>query len=690
MPKSSAPRGRRAVTRRPATPRARTFHPKTTRPTAEVRREPELALRTGDRIGRTLDAMPDRIDLRDWVYRPSLAPLPNRVVSCDRVPEILDQGTEGACTGFALAAVIQFHQARRSRKAAPLSPRMLYEMARRYDEWPGESYEGSSARGAMKGWVAHGVCRRASWPDTLHGPSHFTQALADESREIPGGAYYRVQHRSVRDMHAALADAGILYLTLMVHSGWDDPQGKPRRVSRDWLLPTIERVGRATDGHAVALVGYTEDGFIVQNSWGTEWGADGFALLPYEDYLVHATDVWVAQLGVPIGIDLWTAAGAADSSAGLQRAATSIPLTDIRPYTVNVGNNGALSDSGTYWTTEEDIVRLFDETIPDTARGWSKQRVMLYLHGGLNAEAQVAQRVIAFRDVCLANEIYPLHIMWETGGRETLGSILRDYITDDDERAAAWLKDFRDHLIEAKDRTFELTVSRPGTAMWNEMKENARLASERSDRRGAMQILITQAARALSRLTAADRRNWELHIVAHSAGSIFAAYALEELVTLGVSFKSLSFLAPAITAQLFKERMAPAIRAGTCPHPSLFVLSDDGERDDNVGPYGKSLLYLVSNAFEGQRETGLLGMQRFVQQLPGQPPPDRELERMFQPRSGELPSLVVAGVDGGPQSHSKSESHGGFDNDEWTLNSVLARILGRKPNPAFTARDLQY
>jgi len=26
-------------------------------------------------MGRTLDAMPDRIDIRDWLYRPTLAPL---------------------------------------------------------------------------------------------------------------------------------------------------------------------------------------------------------------------------------------------------------------------------------------------------------------------------------------------------------------------------------------------------------------------------------------------------------------------------------------------------------------------------------------------------------------------------------------------------------------------------------------
>ena len=38
--------------------------------------------------------------------------------------------------------------------------------------------------------------------------------------------------------------------------------------------------------------------------------------------------------------------------------------------------------------------------------------------------------------------------------------------------------------------------------------------------------------------------------------------------------------------------------------------SDSGERDDTVGPYGKSLLFLVSNAFERRRETPLLGMER--------------------------------------------------------------------------------
>ena len=55
------------------------------------------------------------------------------------------------------------------------------------------------------------------------------------------------------------------------------------------------------------------------------------------------------------------------------------------------------------------------------------------------------------------------------------------------------------------------------------------------------------------------------------------------------------------------------------------------------------------------------------------------------------PSLVIAGAAGSDAaSISRSETHGGFDNDEWTLNSILHRILGRAPSPKFGQRDLQY
>jgi len=37
-------------------------------------------------------------------------------------------------------------------------------------------------------------------------------------------------------------------------------------------------------GHAVAIVGYNEKGFIIRNSWGTSYGEGGYFILKYEDF----------------------------------------------------------------------------------------------------------------------------------------------------------------------------------------------------------------------------------------------------------------------------------------------------------------------------------------------------------------------------------------------------------------------
>ncbi len=661
------------------------------------------------RASRKYDAMPDRVDIRDWVYQPTLAPLPSLLVNCHEIPEegILDQGSEGACTGYALAAVINFLLRRNERAInATVSPHMLYYLARRYDEWPGEDYEGSSARGAMKGWLRHGVCGTKSWK---RGNKIITDKIAQESMQFPGGAFYRVTHRQVRDMHSALSETGILYCTLMVHAGWDDPAGDPVEVhyrdrhgkNHTISLPVIVRKGRADGGHAIAIVGYTEQGFIIQNSWGTDWGTGGFALLPYEDYLMHATDVWVAQLGVPVNTDLWVAKSWADRTSGIGRVQEAINLNRIRPYIIDVGNNGELSDSGDYWTTEEDIVQLFKKTIPSRTKGWKKKRLLLYLHGGLNDEKAVARRVVSFQDVMLDNQIYPVHIMWETGVMESIGGIITDFFTDVDDRAGSvgdWFQKFRDGLVEAKDKTFEVTVAKIGTALWDEMKENARLASTRRNNKGAMQIVQRIAQEVLEPIKSKVQDSWEIHVVGHSAGSIFIGYALKILVNIGIPLKTIQLMAPAITYEAFKELYMPHIRGKRSPVPTMYLLGDDAEKRDTVGPYGKSLLYLVSNAFEGRRETPILGMERFLDNTAWDPDNHYKSVVGLYANGSTVdgrPTLVVSDIghqhnDGADSTGdiSGSTTHGDFDNDAATMNSVLWRILGAQPARLFTSRDL--
>jgi len=209
-------------------------------------------------------------------------------------------------------------------------------------------------------------------------------------------------------------------------------------------------------------------------------------------------------------------------------------------------------------------------------------------------------------------------------------------------------------------------------------------------------IIHEKAKAAFDKLDPSEQEKWELHVVGHSAGSIFAGYALSLLSSIGMKLASVQLMAPAITVAEFKRLYLPLIESDTCPNPTLYILSDEAERDDTVGPYGKSLLYLVSNAFEDQRGTPLLGMERYVHKdnddLVSWPDSevDSDVESQFRKRVNGLGSLIVAGSGKSFPSLSQSESHGGFDNDPETMNSILWRVRGSEPTREFHARDLHY
>jgi hypothetical protein len=218
------------------------------------------------------------------------------------------------------------------------------------------------------------------------------------------------------------------------------------------------------------------------------------------------------------------------------------------------------------------------------------------------------------------------------------------------------------------------------------MKETAQLSSTHSQGLGASQLIAQAVEAAKKKLAAHDKTGWELHIVGHSAGSIFAAHALPLLSGLGIPLKSVQFMAPAIRNDDFKTLVLPLVEAGKAPLPSVYLLSDKLERGDSIGPYGKSLLYLVSNAFEGERGVPILGMKAFLDA-------DKTLAKLFAGQVNGRPALVISeGMEGAKiaQGASTSRTHGGFDNDLASMNSMLVRVLDATPKRLFSARDLNY
>jgi len=653
---------------------------------------------------RKFDARPDTVDLRDRVYQPTLQILKQAIDNRDGIPKILDQGSEGACTGFALAAVVNYlnfnslsSREQNKKSFTGVSPWMLYAMARRYDRWPGEDYSGSSARGAMKGWFRHGVCTEDRWsgPEEPKGLK-----LQDTACLTPLGAYYRVEHRDLNAMHAALNEVGIVYVSLAVHSGWE-------KVDASGAIPyspDFPMVG----GHAVALVGYDREGFLFQNSWGTDWGNRGFGKVTYDDWLANAGDAWVCQIGIQV-----RAAASIKAAAQAAYPANSPALDDIRGYFVNTANNGNISFFGNYYhnNIEEvaDFMRLYFE--PRT-KGWRNPRLMLFAHGGLNSETVCAERIAWMNRVLPANEIYPIHFMWETGVGETVGHILIDAMKQ--ERLVGKTDLFGDWIQDRLDRGIEFASKRLGAAMWDEMKESARLAfRDIPGSRPRTAGVASRMAEATVKIPVGipkipggtvflrglvdylnGRKGPELHLVGHSAGSIWFTHFIRLLAELKPRFavQNLILFAPACRVDLFYEKVLGHIGPkGLVRNLRVFNLDDATERADNVVDiYKKSLLYLVSNSFENERGTPLLGMNKFLTGPehsigPVESKTGTALKSVRQ-YLGQNPQCLISSpsADPSPRRRSDARSHGGFSSDRSTLNSMVRIILNSdNPNKLF-------
>ena len=667
-----------------------------------------------------LDARPDRLDLRDREFLPPVCSLPARFPTALTLAKylssyvksglVLDQGKEGACTGYGLAAVVNYLLwtralgEQKTRGFRSISPHMLYDLAQFYDEWPGEDYEGSSCRGAMKGWHKHGVCEGSLWQNSVRGNASKSARpaahWAHDAATRPVGVYYRVNHKSVVDMQAAILGMGAIYVSADVHRGWDLPARRARKIAHT-TLPVIEFSANTTisGSHAFALVGYNEQGFVVQNSWGTRWGVSGFAMLTYGDWVTNGADAWVCSLGVPQSISSTnTNAGkgvparqhhtsllSGDSAPGGKASSAVVPpwpTSRAYQHTIVAGNNGQVRMNLPDVGTAEGLVELI---VKDNIGKWlgtagkKARKVLIYAHGGLTQEEDAINRIRIMAPYFLANGIYPLFYTWRTGLRETIASKLEDLgdKAPPETIATGIFSDAKDYLLEA--------IAHTARWIWNEMKDNALGAKEK----GRALALIAANLKTLQ----TRYPGTEFHLAGHSAGAFVHGYLLDLMAQSGIKPASLSLYAPSCSLQ-FAERHLFGPRLIAADKTWLHLLADEREQDDTAGPYGKSLLYLVCRGFEETRKTPLAGLQRCIDITATKRDDDLWHEQFWSDvmqwrnRINALP----AQADGRPACEVITTdhvftgkkfipaAHGSFDNNQEVIERTINRILGNKPN----------
>jgi hypothetical protein len=549
--------------------------------------------------------------------------------------------------------------------AEAVSAFMLYGMARRYDDLRGEAPDGgSSLRGALKGWFKHGVCAQSFWPK-LDEPGPTGKAdWWDDGVRRPLGAYYRVDSRSVVDMQVALNEAGVLLASALAHDGWNDGYTRKggRRAAPNgiWTIPYPCQAG-PDDGHAFALVGYDEYGFIVQNSWGGGWGTQGLAMLTYEDWIKHGYDCWVAQLGVVTRRHEAQATGRSRVS-GARFGASGSTLLDLHalsPYVVNTGRNGELSPAGEFHTTYQDLEELASHLLPAKRAEWNIPSgapidVAIYAHGGLVDEQGAGESAQEWVKLFTDARVFPIYLIWESDLLSVLNDRVQNELRIRGEIPTGGLVTMLD---DAWSDRVEGIVRMVGRSVWQDMKDKGRLITyNTAGRGGGMQLM---------ELLTPQRDTIRLHLVGHSAGAIVLAYLADWLVTQGWNIASASFLAPAATVELFDSRIQPHLQSGKLGRYAQFHLQDALERTEGGAMrlllgYRRSLLYLVANALEERAHMPVLGMAKFF-------------DATVAPRN--LPHLQCRVAPSSPATG--ATKHGNVDDDARTQASVLAHILGQ-------------
>ncbi|MEO8152428.1 MAG: C1 family peptidase [Rhizobacter sp.] len=612
-------------------------------------------------------ARPDPPDSRDRPFRPNVGKPPAPTFFPALGLTVKNQGDTLACTGFSLSLVVEhlLRSARRELKPA-ISPFMLYSMARRYDEFPGSVQDkGSSLRGALKGWFKHGACSEALFPAIDMPPA--SKKLSDDwwfdAVKRPLGAYYRIDTQAITDMHSAINEVGIIYASVGCHPGWDEGlkqpvlKQRPTAIKGVWEIPPPPSHGDFP-GHAIAIVGYNERGFLIQNSWGPGWGSHGYAILSYDDWQRNAMDCWVAQLGVVTrdhtaiskAISLRT-----DASGRVALAASEVLRNrEISPFIINMGNNGALSNSGVFRTQPDDVRSLVDVHLAQARKLWGLEDgvidVCIYAHGGLVGEAKAAEIAAQWIPMLYDQKVFPIFLMWETDFftvlLNTIEGALNDVPRSTGFSFSAWWN-----------QRLERLLARPGTRIWGEMKQNADALSaykpDAADDEQAGGVLLYRHFK-----HGVANKKIRMHFVGHSAGSIVASFMIDRLAQEGMRFESVSFMAPAVTVASFDQRVKPHLASGVLKRYQQFQLTDQAEQDDHsCGPYRRSLLYLVSESFEGGSTTPILGMQKF-----------------FDAYAKKLANTTLQ-LSPGPVS--TSTSHGGFDDDPGTRAQIIRFILGK-------------
>jgi C1A family cysteine protease len=238
---------------------------------------------------RQAKSLPASFDLREW---------------CSSVE---DQGPLGSCTAHAGVAVIEYYERKSHGRHIDASRLFLYKVTRNLMKMRGDT--GAYLRSTIGAMVLFGVPPEEYWP--------YTDGLQNFDNEPPAFCYSFAQNYKTlkyyrHDPPSAEPDAVLNRVKNYLTAGHPAMFGftvysSIEQANDTGRIPFPSLRDKIEGGHAVVAVGYddkmniknehseeeTSGALLIRNSWGKDWGEEGYGWLPYE-YIMRglAEDFW--------------------------------------------------------------------------------------------------------------------------------------------------------------------------------------------------------------------------------------------------------------------------------------------------------------------------------------------------------------------------------------------------------------
>lgn len=236
-----------------------------------------------------MGAMPPKIDVRDYKYQPAgviQVEFPREFANW--VPAVKNQGQVNSCVAHVAAELEEFFNYKERGTYEKLSPGYVYGC--RY-EYKGE---GMYLRDALKTLKDKGVCELTELPYNKEVPEMINifnqkeEYETDEPNKIT--TYFSIATNDVNKIKHSLMNCGPIMASVPWYEDFEVVEGIINCPS-NFIAPF--------GYHAILIYGWNEKGWLMQNSWGTNWGNNGRAVYPYNYPLAETWGITDTDKNLP-------------------------------------------------------------------------------------------------------------------------------------------------------------------------------------------------------------------------------------------------------------------------------------------------------------------------------------------------------------------------------------------------------